>query len=188
MAKLKANPSTGPGRTSGTARTRLRRFNAEISQERTAERPEVWQSDRQVITMLVMRLQRIGKRGQAYFRIIVTEHTKKPQGEYLELLGSYDPHKKNLRAKKERIEYWMSQGVRLSPTVNNLLVNNHIINTAKMVSWKPKVKPVTDDLQSTTKVETKAEEKTEEVSAEPEVAQEPAQEPQADENTSDRSQ
>ena len=86
-----------------------------------------------------MRLQRIGKKGQAYFRIIVTEHTKKPQGEYLELLGSYDPHKKNLLAKKERIEYWMSKGVQLSPTVNNLLINNNIIAGTKKLSWKPKV-------------------------------------------------
>ena len=89
--------------------------------------------------MLTMRLQRIGKRGQAYFRIIVTEHTKKPQGEYLELLGSYDPHKKSLLVKKERIEHWMSKGVQLSATVNNLLVNNKIIVAPKMLSWKKKV-------------------------------------------------
>ena len=89
--------------------------------------------------MLTMRLQRIGKRGQAYFRIIVTEHTKKPQGEYLELLGSYDPHKKSLLVKKERIEHWMSKGVQLSPTVNNLLINNKIIIATKKLSWKPKV-------------------------------------------------
>ncbi|MEK7646014.1 MAG: 30S ribosomal protein S16 [Patescibacteria group bacterium] len=88
--------------------------------------------------MLIMRLQRIGKRGQAYFRIIVTEHTKKPQGEYLELLGSYDPHKKSLLVKKERIEHWMSKGVQLSPTVNNLFVNNKIIVADKKLSWKPK--------------------------------------------------
>lgn len=86
-----------------------------------------------------MRLQRIGKKGQAYFRIIVTEHTKKPQGEYLELLGSYDPHKKTLLTKKDRIEHWISKGVQLSPTVNNLLVNNKIITAPKMLSWKPKV-------------------------------------------------
>ena len=91
-----------------------------------------------------MRLQRIGKRGQAYFRIIVTEHTKKPQGEYLELLGSYDPHKKTLLTKKDRIEHWISKGVQLSPTVNNLLVNNKVISAPKKLSWKPKVteKPV----------------------------------------------
>jgi small subunit ribosomal protein S16 len=95
--------------------------------------------------MLIMRLQRIGKKGQAYFRIIVTEHTKKPQGEYLELLGSYDPHKKDLKVKKERIEHWMSKGVQFSPTVNNLLVNNKIIVATKKLSWKPKVvaKPAT---------------------------------------------
>ncbi len=89
--------------------------------------------------MLIMRLQRIGKKGQAYFRIIVTEHTKKPQGEYLELLGSYDPHKKDLKVKKERIDHWISNGVQMSPTVNNLLVNNKIITAPKKLSWKPKV-------------------------------------------------
>ncbi len=88
--------------------------------------------------MLVMRLQRKGKKGQAYFRLVVTEHTKKPQGEFLELLGSYDPHKKNLQVKKDRIEYWIGKGVHPSPTVNNLLVNNKIISAPKMQSWRPK--------------------------------------------------
>ncbi len=121
--------------------------------------------------MLTMRLQRIGKKGQAYFRIIVTEHTKKPQGEYLELLGSYDPHKKNLLAKKDRIEYWMSKGVQLSPTVNNLLINNKIIVGSKKLSWKPKVtdksapvaaapKAAKVEAETETPVETPAEEPT----------------------------
>ncbi len=109
--------------------------------------------------MLTMRLQRIGKKGQAYFRIIVTEHHKKPQGEYLELLGSYDPHKKDLKVKKERIEHWMSKGVQLSPTVNNLLVNNKIIVATKKLSWKPKVvaKPAVAPTAPKAKEETKDE-------------------------------
>jgi small subunit ribosomal protein S16 len=90
--------------------------------------------------MLVLRFQRIGKKGQAYFRIVATEHTKKPLGEFLELLGSYDPHKKDLKVKKERIEYWMSKGAQLSPTVQNLLINKKIISGDKKQSWKPKVK------------------------------------------------
>lgn len=92
--------------------------------------------------MLRIRLQRTGKRGQAYFRIIVAEHTKKPKGEVLELLGSYDPHKKELKVEKDRIEYWMSKGAQISPTVNNLLVNNKIWDRPKIASWKPKVKSV----------------------------------------------
>jgi len=94
--------------------------------------------------MLIVRLQRTGKRGQAYFRVIVTEHTKKPKGEYLELLGTYNPHEKVLNVKKDRIEYWVSKGAQTSPTVNNLLVNHKIWDKPKVQSWKPKVKPKTE--------------------------------------------
>lgn len=90
--------------------------------------------------MLNIRLQRVGKRGQAYFRIIVAEHTKKPKGEFLELLGSYDPHKKDLKVDKERVEFWVSKGAQVSPTVNNLMVNHKVWDKPKMESWKPKKK------------------------------------------------
>ena len=88
--------------------------------------------------MLKLRLQRIGKRGQAYFRLVATEHTTKPQGKYLELLGSYDPHKKVLLAKSERIKYWLGQGAQLSPTANNLLITKGIIQGEKVKAWKAK--------------------------------------------------
>ena len=90
--------------------------------------------------MLKIRLQRIGKRGQAYFRVAVTEHTKKPKGKALELMGAYNPHQKELKVNLERIEYWMSKGAQISPTVNNLMVNYKIWDRPKMQSWKPKVK------------------------------------------------
>lgn len=81
----------------------------------------------------------MGKRGQAYFRVVVVEHTKKPKGEVLELLGSYDPHKKVFNVKKDRVEYWMGNGAQISPTVNNLMVNYKVWDKPKMESWKPKV-------------------------------------------------
>src|SRR3989344_4950607 len=89
-------------------------------------------------TMLKIRLQRIGKPGKAYFRIAVLEHTSKAKGKYLELLGSYDPHAKKLQAKQERIAYWISQGVQLTPTVNNLLITHNVIQGEKVKAWKPK--------------------------------------------------
>lgn len=89
----------------------------------------------------MIRLSRTGKKGQAYFRVIVTEHTKKPKGEYLELLGTYNPHEKVLNVKKDRVEYWVSKGAQPSPTVNNLLINYKIWDKTKVQSWKPKVKP-----------------------------------------------
>ena len=94
--------------------------------------------------MLMIRLQRIGKRGQAYFRVVVTEHTSRPKGEFLELLGSYNPHQKEFKVKKDRIDYWISKGAQPSPTVNNLMVNYKVWNKPKMQSWKPKrsAKPI----------------------------------------------
>lgn len=90
--------------------------------------------------MLMVRLQRIGKRGQAYFRVVILEHTSRVKGKYLELLGTYNPHQKQFQVKKDRIEYWISKGAQVSPTVNNLLVNYKIWNKPKMQSWKPKRK------------------------------------------------
>ena len=90
--------------------------------------------------MLKIRLQRIGKRGQAYFRLVVLEHTRRPKGKYLEDLGSYDPHFKVLNVKKERIQHWISKGAQLSATANNLLVGREIIKGEKVTIWKPRPK------------------------------------------------
>ena len=90
--------------------------------------------------MLMIRLQRTGKRNQAHFRVIIAEHTKKPKGEYLELLGRYNPHQKVFEVSRERVEYWMSKGAQISPTVNNLMVNYKVWDRPKMESWKPKQK------------------------------------------------
>ncbi|MBI3274074.1 MAG: 30S ribosomal protein S16 [Candidatus Colwellbacteria bacterium] len=94
--------------------------------------------------MLKIRLQRIGKKGQAYFRIVATEHTRKPKGRFVEDLGSYDPHKNIVNAKKERVEYWISKGAGLSPTVNNLLVGRDIIKGEKVQVWKAKSRSRTE--------------------------------------------
>ena len=91
----------------------------------------------------MIRLQRIGKRGQAYFRVVVIEHTSRPKGEYLELLGTYNPHQKEFKVKKDRVDYWMSKGAQTSPTVNNLMVNYKVWDKPKMQSWKPKKKSQT---------------------------------------------
>ena len=88
----------------------------------------------------MIRLQRIGKKHQAHFRIAVMEHTKKPQGKYLELLGTYDPHAKAFKVDRERVEQLMKNGAQISPTVNNLMVNHKVWDRPKMESWKPKKK------------------------------------------------
>jgi len=119
--------------------------------------------------MLRIRLQRTGKKKQAHFRVVLQEHTWKTKGKYLELLGTYDPHAKKLDVNRERIEHWISQGAQISPTVNNLMVNNGVWDRAKMESWKPKVKESSGEGAD--------ERKGEAVPPEAEASEEPAAEP-----------
>ena len=92
----------------------------------------------------MIRLQRTGKRGQAYFRVVILEHTSRVKGKYLELFGNYNPHQKEFKVKKDRIEYWISKGAQISPTVNNLMVNYKVWDKPKVQSWKPKKKEVVE--------------------------------------------
>lgn len=125
--------------------------------------------------MLTIRLQRVGKKSQAYFRVVVTEHTKKPKGEALELLGSYDPHQKKLAVKKEKITEWISKGAQVSPTLNNLMVNYKIWDAPKVQSWKVKVsvKNKKEEAVKAKQAPASAEKTTEAEAQEGEVAPEP---------------
>lgn len=94
--------------------------------------------------MLKICLSRVGKKKQPTYRVIVLEKTKDPWGDYLELLGTYDPKSKakKIELKAERIQYWLSKGAQPSPTVHNLLVDKQIIkkDKVKASSGKPRKK------------------------------------------------
>jgi small subunit ribosomal protein S16 len=82
--------------------------------------------------MLTIRLSRVGKKKQATFKVIVSEKAKDTVGDYLELLGHYNPHTNNAELKTERIQYWISKGAQASGTVHNLLVDKKIITGEKL--------------------------------------------------------
>lgn len=88
--------------------------------------------------MLKIRLQRFGKKNSPSYRVVLVEHTAPPKGKFIEILGSYNPRKKEKSFKKERIEHWLSKGVQLSPTVHNLLVDAGILKESKVKAWRPK--------------------------------------------------
>jgi len=116
--------------------------------------------------MLIIRLSRQGKRKEPYFWLIISEKTKDTVGDYLESLGFYDPRKKVLKLKEERIKYWLSKGAKTSGTVHNLLVNKGLIKGKKVKKGgrrKEEKKPA--ETKTETEVtpkppETKTEEKT----------------------------
>lgn len=88
--------------------------------------------------MLAIRLNRTGKRNRAHFRVVVQEHTKAPGKRHVEIVGSYDPHKKTTLLKKERILYWIGQGAQVSPAVHNMLVREGIVEAKKIAKKMPR--------------------------------------------------
>ncbi len=94
--------------------------------------------------MLKIRLQRVGRKNDPSFRVVVTEHStaaKKP-GSFLEILGNYDPRKDVHTIDADRVTYWMGRGAQTSGTVHNLLITAKIISDKKRNVLPKKTVPV----------------------------------------------
>lgn len=91
--------------------------------------------------MLMLKLQRIGKKHQAAYRLIVGEKREKLNGKQLEDLGWFDPKTGKVELRKDRILYWISMGAGKSDTVHNMLVTAGIVEGKKIAVHKqPKKK------------------------------------------------
>lgn len=86
--------------------------------------------------MLIVRLQRVGRRNDPSFRVVVTEKKGPPRGQYLEKVGTYDVRRGNVVFENERILYWISKGAKPTPTVHNLLVSSKLIEGKKIPKHK----------------------------------------------------
>ena len=75
--------------------------------------------------MIIIRLQRIGRKNEAHFRLIATDSKNSAKtGKFLEVVGTYNPHSKALTVKKDRIDSYIKNGAQASDTVHNLFVKN----------------------------------------------------------------
>ena len=90
--------------------------------------------------MLVIKLSKVGKTNKKMFRLIISEKSRDPYGNALEILGSYNPYSKELAAKADRIKYWLGKGAKLSDTMHNFLANDKVIE-GKKINVLPKKKP-----------------------------------------------
>ncbi|KKQ75206.1 MAG: 30S ribosomal protein S16 [Candidatus Woesebacteria bacterium GW2011_GWB1_38_5b] len=70
---------------------------------------------------LVIRLARVGKRGERKFRIVVKEKRSKRDGKAIEYLGSFEKSPKGgQNLKKDRYNYWVSVGAVPSVAVEEI--------------------------------------------------------------------
>lgn len=129
--------------------------------------------------MLAIRLQRVGRKHEPVFRLVLTDSKNGPKsGKFLEILGSYDSRRgEKAEFKTDRVRHWMASGAKVSDTVHNILVDKKVVE-GKKINVLPKKKAILKEEKKEEKIEEKEEvkeEKAEEV-AEPEpVAAETAE-------------
>jgi small subunit ribosomal protein S16 len=82
--------------------------------------------------MLKIRLQRIGRKNDPSFRVVLTDSKNSTKsGKFNEILGSYNVKAGDIVFKEDRVKYWISQGAQVSDTIHNFLVANKIIEGKK---------------------------------------------------------
>lgn len=92
--------------------------------------------------MLKIRLQRVGRKHDPSFRVVVTDsHNAANRGRYVEKVGSHNARFGKPELNAERITYWISVGAQVSPTVHNLLLDAKIIS-GKKINVLPKKTPI----------------------------------------------
>lgn len=82
--------------------------------------------------MLVIRLQRTGRKGHAQFRVVVQDSRRTPtSGKVVAQLGTYDPHAKTVTLNKERATHYLEHGAQPSDRVVQMLKSEGI----KLPKW-----------------------------------------------------
>jgi small subunit ribosomal protein S16 len=73
--------------------------------------------------MVKIRLSVTGSANRKTYRIIAIEEGKRRDGRNIEILGHYNPLVKppKLSVSRDRIDYWMSVGAKMTPSVEKLL-------------------------------------------------------------------
>jgi small subunit ribosomal protein S16 len=68
--------------------------------------------------MLVIRLQRVGRKGHAQFRVVVQDSRRTPtSGKIVAQVGTYNPHSKELAIDTERAQHYLNHGAQPSDRV-----------------------------------------------------------------------
>ena len=72
---------------------------------------------------VVIRLSKMGRKGEARYRLVVTEKRTRRDGKPIEILGWFEKTIKGNKSEinKDRYNYWISQGAQPSATVGKII-------------------------------------------------------------------
>jgi small subunit ribosomal protein S16 len=75
--------------------------------------------------MVSIRLSRSGSKKRPFYHLTVADSRKSRDGRFIERVGFFNPiargQEERLRVDNERIEYWVSQGAKMSDRVSKLV-------------------------------------------------------------------
>ena len=71
--------------------------------------------------MLKIRLTRLGRKKRPYYRMIVIDSRSRRNGHALDLIGFYDPIRKQLKLDVDKATAWVGKGAQVSTTSQRLL-------------------------------------------------------------------
>ena len=85
--------------------------------------------------MVKIRLSRVGKKNYSAYRIVITPEREKRDSKAIEIIGTYDPNKKEYRYKidAERAKYWLGVGAQPTETVRRFLVKEGLLAKPKYI-------------------------------------------------------
>lgn len=93
----------------------------------------------------MMRLQRVGRKNDPSYRIVVTDKRTGPKSnKNVDLLGSYNPKLGHIQIDGEKAKHWLSKGVQPSVTLHNILVSQKIVE-GKKINALSKKSPIVDE-------------------------------------------
>lgn len=77
--------------------------------------------------MLMIRLARLGKKKQPFYRISVAEKKHPPLGKQVDFIGFYNPKTKELKLDKEKAKYWLDKGAQCSRTMAMIFIKEGLL-------------------------------------------------------------
>jgi small subunit ribosomal protein S16 len=123
--------------------------------------------------MLKIRLSRVGRKNQPFFKIVVIPKSAPPKGgKFRDQVGTYDPVNKDVTIDSEKARKWIAQGAQPSETVHNLFIKHGVIRGRKVAVHdkdpvEPEEKKEETKEEKEEKKESKEEKETEEKKEEP---------------------
>ena len=74
-----------------------------------------------------MRLTRMGDKKSPFYRVVVIDSHKARDGQYVDLVGTYNPLNEELKIDVEKAKKWIANGVQPTETVRTLLVRTEVL-------------------------------------------------------------